>query len=382
MKKENQRPLPPGEDGAIAPGEGSIRRHCSFWPSPGLRPPSPGGRGLGLAAITLLFFLLSSCNKPPTATGEVTEIHIPRGAGGVGFLPLLVMEKHSLIEQQAKDAGLPNLHVKWIDLGGPAVMNDALLSGAADFIAAGPPAFIILWDRTRDSAKVMGVAAMSSLPMYLNVRTERLKKLDDVTDKDKIAVTGVKVSIPSIIMQMYARDKYGAAQFSRFDRYTVTMSHPDAVLALLSGSGAIDAHFTSPPFHQRERKDPLVHTIMTSDEVMGGSTTFTMLSTTTAFREKNPRVYSSVLKALDEAIHVIANDKQDAADILLASTGEGGFTRDEVVALMKDPSVKFTTEPENVMKYAEFMQTAGSIQKRPASWKDLFFPDIHESPGS
>src|SRR6202035_2735935 len=101
-----------------------------------------------------------------------------------------------------------------------------------------------------------------------------------------------------------------------------------------------------------------------------------MLSTTTAFREKNPKVYASVLKALDDAIDVIVDDKEDAAGILLASTGEGGFTRDEVMALMKDPSVKFTTTPQNVMKYASFMHDAGSIQKLPASWKELFFPEI------
>jgi NitT/TauT family transport system substrate-binding protein len=58
-------------------------------------------------------------------------------------------------------------------------MNDSLLSGAVDFIAAGPPAFIILWDRTQDSAKVKGAAAMTSLPMYLNARADHLKKLDD-----------------------------------------------------------------------------------------------------------------------------------------------------------------------------------------------------------
>ena len=63
---------------------------------------------------------------------------------------------------------MPDLEVQWIDLGGPSAMNDALLSGAVDFIAAGPPAFLVLWDRTRDSAKVTGVAAMTSLPMYLN----------------------------------------------------------------------------------------------------------------------------------------------------------------------------------------------------------------------
>ncbi len=54
---------------------------------------------------------------------EVNEIRIPTGAGGVGFLPLLVMEKYQLIEKHAK------VKVHWINIGGPAVMNDALLSG-------------------------------------------------------------------------------------------------------------------------------------------------------------------------------------------------------------------------------------------------------------
>src|SRR2546426_698254 len=224
-----------------------------------------------LGIIFFAFATLARCSGTPPP-GEVTEVRIPRGAGGVGFLPLLAMEKYHLIEERAKEAGIPNLRVRWMDLGGPAVMNDALLSGSVDFIAAGPPAFIILWDRTQDSAKVMGVAAMSSLPMYLNTRAEHLKKLDDLNDKDKIAVTAIKVSTPALIMQMYAREKYGASNFARFDKYTVTMTHPDGVIALLSGSGSIDAHFTSPPFHQRERKDPRIRTIMTSDDVMGGST--------------------------------------------------------------------------------------------------------------
>src|SRR5262249_24023063 len=162
---------------------------------------------LFLCVFVSLWLMPSACNKgPSTQAREATEVRIPRGAGGIGFLPLLVMEKYSLIERQAQDAGIPNLHVQWIDLGGPVVMNDSLLSGAVDFIAAGPPAFIVLWDRTRDSAKVKGVAAMSSLPMYLNARADHLKKLDDITDRDKIAVTAVKVSIPSIIIPIYTRD--------------------------------------------------------------------------------------------------------------------------------------------------------------------------------
>jgi NitT/TauT family transport system substrate-binding protein len=260
------------------------------------------------------------------------------------------------------------------------VVNDALLSGAADFTAAGPPAFLTLWDRTTTSLKIKGVAAMASMPMYLNTRVDSLKKLEDLTDKDKIAVTSIKVSIPALVMQMYAKSKYGSSQATRFDRYTVTMTHPDGVIALLSGS--ISAHFTSPPFYQRERKDPRVHTIMNSDEILGGSTTFTMLSTTSKFREQNPTVYRAVMQALEEANQRIVADKTAAAELFLSTTTQKGFSVREIVDVLSESSSKFTTTPENVMKYADFMKEIGSIRNRPASWKDLFFPEIQSAPGS
>lgn len=321
--------------------------------------------------IVLALALLTACSSGP----HTREVRIPKGAGGVGFLPLLVMEKYRLIEKYA------DVTVRWMDLGGPAAMNDALLSSSADFISAGPPAFLTLWDKTRGSANVEGVAAMTSMPMYLNTRADHLKKLEDLTDQDKIAVTSIKVSIPAIIMQMYAKERYGGAQATRFDRFTVSMAHPDAVIALLAGSTGISAHFSSPPFHQRERKDPRVRTILTSDDVMGGSTTFTMISTTSKFRRENPQIFAAVLKALEEANRMIVADRKMAADLLAATEG-GGLTPEEILEVLNDPHVKFTTTPENVMKYAEFMHGAGSLKNRPASWKDLFFPEIHGAPGS
>src|ERR1700733_6286969 len=331
-----------------------------------------------LTLILCVAALLGACLH-----AEVSEVRFPMGAGGVGFLPLLVMQKYGLIEQYAREAGIGNLKVRWINIGGPSVMNDALLSGSADFIAAGPPAFLTLWDRTITSAKVKGVAAMASLPMVLTTRSANFKKLDDITERDRIAVTAIKVSIPSLAMQMYARQKYGPGDVYHFDKFTVAMPHPAGVIALLSGSGAVDAHFTSPPFAQRERKDPRIHTVLTTDDVMGGSTTFTMVSTTTKFREQNPKVFGAVLQALQEANRRIVADKKTAAEILLASTGgQKGFSVNEIVEVLNDPHVKFTTTPENVMKYATFMHDVGSIKNQPASWKDLFFPEIHAAPGS
>ena len=104
-----------------------------------------GGRRFACPALLAALLCVPLC-------AEVNEVRIPTGAGGVGFLALLVsfhdqqrQERDRLIEKHAQASGIPNLHVRWIEIGGPAVMNDALLSGSADFISAGPPAFLTLW---------------------------------------------------------------------------------------------------------------------------------------------------------------------------------------------------------------------------------------------
>jgi len=127
---------------------------------------------------------------PLVARAEVSELRIPLGAGGFGFLPLNMMQKHGLIEKYAAEAGV-KVKVNWSTIGGPAVMNDALLSGSAHFISAGPPAFLVLWDRTRSNVGVKGVAAISSMPMVLNARVAQLKSLDSIAANQKLAVTSV-----------------------------------------------------------------------------------------------------------------------------------------------------------------------------------------------
>jgi NitT/TauT family transport system substrate-binding protein len=318
---------------------------------------------------------------PALVHAEVDVVKIPKGAGGVGFLALTVMEEKKLVEAEAQKMGL-NLKTEYILLGGPAVVNDMLLAGAAHFAPAGPPAFITIWDRTRANMKVMGVAAMTSIPMYLNTKAPHLKSLKDLQPTDKIAVTAVKVSIPAIIMQMQAIKESGKDQFAKYDPYTVSLQHPEGVIALLSGKSEITAHFTSPPFHQRERKDPAVRTITTSNEIMGGPSTFTMLYAPTRFYEENPKAYAAVLKALQAAIDFINADKKAAAQVFLKSDEGRGWKLDDLMEILNDPDVRFTTSPESVMTYANFMADVGSIKQRPAKWQDMFFPDIHGVPGN
>jgi NitT/TauT family transport system substrate-binding protein len=311
----------------------------------------------------------------------VDVVKIPKGAGGVGFLPLIVMEELKLVEEKAKEAGI-TLRAEYIKLGGPAVVNDMLLSGAAHFAPAGPPAFITIWDRTAANMKVKGVAAMTSIPMYLNTNAPHLKSLKDLQPTDKIAVTAVKVSIPAIIMQMAAMKEFGKADYAKYDPYTVSLTHPDGVIALLSGRSEITAHFTSPPFHQRERRDPKIRTVTTSNEIMGGPSTFTMLYAPSKFHDENPKAYAAVLKALQAAIDFINKDKKAAGELFLKSDDGKGWKLEDVMEILNDPDIRFTTSPESVMKYANFMADVGTIKGRPKSWQEMFFPGIHNVPGN
>lgn len=317
---------------------------------------------------------------PLTLRAEVSEIRVPLGAGGFGFLPLHIMKKQNLVEKHAEKLGAP-VKVNWSNIGGPSAMIDALISGSADFISAGPPSFLILWDRTKGN--VLGAAAMSSMPMNLNTKAEHLKTIDDLKPNDKIAVTSVKSSIPSIVMQMYAMQKYGKDQVFKFDPYTVTMNHGDAAAALLSGSGAIVGHYASAPLDQMERKTPGFRSIMNTDDIMGGSTTFTMISTRADFPKKNPKVYAAFIAALKEAQDLIAKDKSTAADILIESMGGGSkWSKEDMIAILNDPKTVYTTKPENVMKYANFMHEIGSIKTKPSTVADLFVPGTDVSGGN
>ena len=314
------------------------------------------------------------------ARAEVSEVIITRG-DGMGFLPLMVMESQKLVEKKAAEAGV-KLSAKWVNISGSGAVNDALLSGSAHFISGGVPGMLTLWDRAKGRMDVLGVASISSQPMYLNTTNKNIKSIDDFGANDRIAVTAIKISIPAITMQMYARAKYGEAETFKFDTSTVAMRHPDGVIALATRNGSVTAHYTSPPFHQREIKDPGIKTVQTTYDVMGGATTFAMLVATKKFRDENPKAFKIVYDALKESQDVIKKDKQKAAEILLESMGGHGWTVAELLEVLNDPDIKFDMTPENIMRYATFMHDVGSLKSSMTKWSDMFAPEAHGLPGN
>jgi NitT/TauT family transport system substrate-binding protein len=217
--------------------------------------------------------------------------------------------------------------------------------------------------------------------MWLNVNKPELKSIRDFTDKDKIAVTSVKVSIPAILLQMAALKEWGPGNEHKLDRLTVSMSHPEALAAFLSKRD-ITAHFTSPPFMYREAQAPGVHRILSSDDLLGGPATFTSLYSSSAFHNRNPRTYKQALEAFNEALEFIKSNPKGAIEIYQRLSGDKTSTAAELEEQLKDPNLVFTATPRGVQRYADFMFQLGSIKQKASSWKDIFFDEIDEADGS
>jgi sulfonate transport system substrate-binding protein len=318
-----------------------------------------------LIAMLLVFATL--------ARAEVAEITVAQQYG-VSFLPLMVMEREGLIEKQAQAAGVPALKANWVKVAGPSVMNDGLLSGTIHFAAQGAPSLITLWDRTHGNMR--GVAAMTTYPLYLISRNPKVKTIKDFGPEDKVAVPSVKISTQAIMLQMAAAAAFGEKEYAKLDSLTISLSHPDAVLALTNTTAGVNAHFTSSPFYEEEIKVPGVHLVTTNYEILGGPATAVLLTATARFRDANPKAYQALFAGLSEAIERINKDKRAAAQLYLEVARDTRNKVEDIVRIISDPDYAYTLQPQKVLKTAQFMAKVGSIKQSPGMVTDLFFPEI------
>jgi NitT/TauT family transport system substrate-binding protein len=311
------------------------------------------------------------------ACAEVSAIRISK-LYGLPFLSVVVVEQNRLIEKHAKALGLGDVKVDWVTIGGGGTATDLLLAGKLDFVTSGISIALVLWSRTHGQVKAL--AATGAVPLLMVTRNPNVKTIADLTGKDKIAVPTVKVSMQSTILGIASERLYGEAGRGRFDPLTVAMSHPDAMVSLLSGGGELTTHFSAPPYQYQALKAPGVREILNSTEVMGGAATITVMFSTTKFYDANPKVIAAVNAALAEALQFIIKDNRAAVEIYLRASKEK-LTVEEVLEMINKPGFAFTLAPSGTMKYAEQMFRSGVIKTKPESWKDVFFPTAHGLPG-
>jgi NitT/TauT family transport system substrate-binding protein len=327
--------------------------------------------GLGAALAASLW--------APGVEAQVKTVRLAKQFG-ISYLPLTIMEDRKLLEEQAQKLGV-EVRTEWLQLSAGSPMNEALISGNLDFASGGVGPLLTIWSRTRANLKVKGVAAINSMPIWLTTINPDVKTIKDFTEKDRIALPAVKVSIQAVTLQMAAELAFGPGQHGRLDTLTVSMSHPDGMAAMMSGRSEVTGHFTSAPFQYQELADPRVRKVVDSYDVLGGPHTFNVVWASTRFRDENPKIVEAFVAALDEAMKFINANRKEAAEIWVRAENSR-MPAAEAERIIRLPENEWTMTPKKVMAYADFMSRNGLIPARPESWKDLFFPEVHGLPGS
>jgi NitT/TauT family transport system substrate-binding protein len=331
-----------------------------------------------LRMVVALFAILG---VPATVSAEVSQLRISRGFG-VHYLPIYVMEAKGLLQKQAAAAGLGDIKIEFLLVDGGNHINDAVLAGSIDIASTGTGGFLTLWAKAKGNPKleVIGLGGSASGGMTMTSRNPAMKSLRDVTDKDRIAVPGIKTSLGAIILQMAVAKEFGDKDYAKLDHLTVSMSYPDAVAAMLSSKTEITAHVASAPFSYMELDSPGIHKVFNSVELFGHVTTI-MAFTTEQFRAANPKLTASFVAALEEAVAFVAANKPEAAQIY-ARAARVKSPEAEILRIINDPDLRFTMAPEGIMIYANFMHRVGLLKVKPATWKDVFVSDVHALPGN
>jgi len=317
----------------------------------------------------------------PSAAGAAEgQLRIARQSGVV-YLMLDVVAEQKLVENFGKAAGL-DIKVEFVQLSGGSAVNDALLSGSIDIAGAGVGPLFTIWDRTKGRQSVKGVASLGNFPYLLVSTNPDVKTIADFTDRDRIALPAVGVSVQSRLLQLASAKIWGDKEFARLDKISVALPHPEAASAVIKGGTEITAHFGSPPFQEQElAENPKAHVVLNSYDVQGGPSSSTVLYATEKFYRESPKTYQVFLEALDEAAKFIAANPEQAADIYLKANGGKG-DRKRILEIIRSPQVAFKVEPQNTLGLGQFLHRVGAIKNEPKSLSNYFFSDPRVATGS
>lgn len=332
-----------------------------------------------LAAALALVVLV----RPQPSAAEAGEVRIAE-QDGPAYLPIRVALAHRLIEKHAKNAGLGAVKVETRRFEGGIAVNQAVLSGHADFGAAGTTVMLSLWDRTKGSEfETRGAIALAAMPLKFVTTDHRITGLKDYDGRadHRIAVPETKVSIHAVTLRMGAEKVFGPGQAHRLDPLLLALPHPHAAAAFLTSHMSIQTHIAALPYSFQEIAAGRGRAIATSPEIVGGPHTTVVLFATRKWKEKNPKLFKAVADAEIEALGWLSQEPRRAAKFY-KDQAKSKQDIAEIEAMFADEGeIAFGPVPRNTMPFALFLERTGAIKAKAASWKDYFWETAYAFDG-
>ena len=284
---------------------------------------------------------------------------------GIGYAPLIVIKTQRWIEKR-----YPGTRVEWKVLASGAAITDGVIKGDIHVGAGGVGPLLVGWAR---GVNWKFLAPMNEGDLWLMAKDRNIRTIGDLRGK-RIAMPS-PTSIQAMVLRKMAQARLGNAR--AFDSNIVSMDHPDAMQALLSGQ--VDAHLTSPPFQFQERAAG-AHIVGRSYGYFGAHS-FLGVMVTQRFYDEHTDFARQLYRDVRRAITMIRKRPGTVARILQRDSGGRPSAR-LYRSWLKNKALNYSTRPRGLMRFATFMHRIGVIGKMPRSWRELVFPPVYPTRGS
>lgn len=308
-----------------------------------------------IAVIMATALLLAVCGCGPK---EKNTLNIAQQFG-IAYAPLNIMEQLGMLEEK-----LPDVEINWKQFGGPTAIREAMLAGEVDFGFMGIAPVMIGYDNGMQWRYATGISANQ---VALVTDKEGVNSLKDFTSQDRIAILSPGCT-QHILLCMLCKQQLG--DYMALDNQLVSMSHPDAMHALMSNT-EVSAHFATPPYLQEELKDGM-HIIADGEDIAGAQFTFISGVAMEKFYKEQPELYATFIETLNEAIDYINENTEEAIRILAPLYG---LSEDELREQMSYGGTIYSSDLCGVEPIKEAMHDMGFLKEN-YDYKDLCFDNV------
>lgn len=313
-------------------------------------------RRIALLLLLPLFLLplLWGCHgREPDSFGVAEQY-------GIAYAPLTIMREKGFLERR-----LPGVTVRWQQFGGPTAIRESMMNGEVDFGFMGVAPVLIGIDSGMEWKYATGISFNE-----VAIVTERadVRTLADLTPDDRIAILSPGCT-QHVLLCMLAERQLGDAM--ALDGQLVSMSHPDALQALLAGT-EITAHVATPPYIQQEVAAGM-SVMATGEEILGKPFTFICGVAMTDFYEQHRDWYDAFILALNESIDYI-NENTDECVQLLAPVY--GISEEALREQLTGSGTLYSNRLEGIPELSAAMQRMGLTEGNP-DFETVIFDNVN-----
>ena len=312
-------------------------------------------------SFSLMFLLLLSslalwgCRKIEQPVIGIAEQY------GIAYAPLNIMKEKGILEKK-----LPGVTISWQQFGGPTAIRESMMNGEVDFGFMGIAPVLIGIDNGMEWKYATGI---SSNQVAVVTRSPDIKSLADFTEQDRIAILSPGCT-QHVLLCMLADQQLGDPM--ALDSQLVSMSHPDALQALLSDT-EITAHVATPPYIQQEVEAGM-SVMATGEEIMGMPFTFISGVAMTDFYEEHRDWYDAFIEALDESIDYINDNMEECVQILAPVYG---ISEEALMEQMTYNGTIYSNRLEGIPQLSAAMEKMGLTKGNP-DFDTIIFDNVNK----